>query len=216
MEQWPPRALFPWKGPMSTWAVHFAFQFGKQGVFWIESYIFLLTPLQSAMWRSLRPVPWLSAGWEITLQEVSFQFYALSSLQPVWGLNESAEQGALGAGLGLQSLSNCKHGKSPSIPVSFLPASKWEQEWGVIPSASQNETREGALGVGVRPSQSFHLTLPPLLYSIPCIFSWLSIILLKPKKESRKHRLITKQIKWPGGICTQGKDDGILLHQRRN
>lgn len=47
-------------------------------------------------------------------------------------------------------------------------------------------------------------------------FSLLSIILLMPKKESRKHRLITKHIKWPVGICTQGKDDGILLHQRRN
>lgn len=80
MEQQLPRALLPWKGPVSIWAVPFAFQLGKQRVFWIESYMFLLTPLQqSAMCRSLRPLLWLSAGWEITLQEVAFRFYALSS-----------------------------------------------------------------------------------------------------------------------------------------
>lgn len=141
IEQQPPRALLPWKGPTSTWAVHFAFQ-KTRGFMNRKLHFLAYSPaaechVQKSQANAVA-VSWLRnyparSGLSILR---TFKFAACVGLKRECRARSPGGRLRTAIPIQLQTWEN------PNISLSFLPASRWEQEQGVLPSASQSETKE--------------------------------------------------------------------------
>lgn len=143
----------PWKGPRSTRAVHLAFQFEKQGLFYSMAFSSLLPCSRVRMHLQKSQAQAIAVGCpKNDLARSSLSILCTFRFAAHIGFKQEHRARSPGGRLG----------KSPNVLLSFLPASRRERERGNLVPTDQSETGEGALRVGLRPSRSSRLTLPSL------------------------------------------------------